>query len=402
MARKGGQDRGLFERPKGSGVWWIDYVGPDRREHVERGGTKTNARALLARRKTEVADGAWQPPYGHGVHAANRSRQPASSAPLALGTFARSWLRERAPNLTLAVREDYERLLRFHLFSDQLAHKAIAEIHDGDIAGLITRLSEKRTRGGRSLSPRRINMVIARLRTMFATARRRKLIAEDPMPYVPNLREPKPEVEPFDLGEARRLIEAARGWTRAFLTVLLFTGMRPNEVLALPWDACDFEHDVIRVRRTVNRRHGFGLPKTPGSEREVEMGGVVRAALMEQRARSQLRGELVFPSETGTAIDLANFRRRSWPGILRRARVRARPIYQCRHTFARLALEQGDTPQHVAAMLGHTTLEMLFRVYSRWMERPESRALARLDAAFRAEAGRDSGQDSGLKSTQFE
>jgi integrase len=245
-------------------------------------------------------------------------------------------------------------------------------------------------------------MVIGRLRTMFATVRRRKLITEDPMPYVPNLREPKPEVEPFDLGEARRLIDAARGWSRAFLTVLLFTGMRPNEVLALPWDAIDFEHHLIRVQRTVNRRHGFGLPKTPGSERDVEMSATVRAALIEQRARSQLRGELVFPSETGTAIDLANFRRRSWPAILRRAKVRPRPIYQCRHSFARLALEQGDTPQHVAAMLGHTTLEMLFRVYSRWMERPESRALGRLDAAFRAEAGRDSGQDPGLKSTQFE
>ena len=93
------------------------------------------------------------------------------------------------------------------------------------------------------------------------------------------------------------------------------------------------------------------------------MSALVRAELQEQRARSQLRGELVFPSEAGTAIDLANFRARNWPRILREAKVRPRVVYQCRHTFARLALEQGDTPQHVAAMLGHTTLEMLFRVY---------------------------------------
>ncbi len=43
MARKGNQDRGLYERPEGSGIWWIRYVEPDRAEHRERGGTKTEA-----------------------------------------------------------------------------------------------------------------------------------------------------------------------------------------------------------------------------------------------------------------------------------------------------------------------------------------------------------------------
>jgi integrase len=99
----------------------------------------------------------------------------------------------------------------------------------------------------------------------------------------------------------------------------------------------------------------------------------VREALQEQRARSQLRGELVFPSEQGTAIDLANFRARNWDRIVKRAKVRPRTLYQCRHTFARLAIEYGDTPQHLAAQLGHTSVEMVFRVYSRWMTRPASR-----------------------------
>jgi integrase len=258
-------------------------------------------------------------------------------------------------------------------------------------------LSERKTRRGNLLSARRVNMVIARLRTIFATAHWRKLMAVDPMPHIKNLREAKPDVDPFDLDESLRLIEAAHYWERTLLSVLLFTGMRPNEALALSWDCINFEHGLIRIRRTVHRRFGFGLPKTPGSERDVEMSGIVRAELQNQRARSQLRGELVFPSGGDTAIDLANFRARNWPRILRDAKVRPRVVYQCRHTFARLALEHGDTPQHVAAMLGHTTLEMLFRVYSRWMSRPESSALARLDAAIRAKSSHGSSHGSGLK-----
>lgn len=54
-------------------------------------------------------------------------------------------------------------------------------------------------------------MVIARLRTIFVTAKRRKLIADDPIRYVANLRELRPKVDPFDLKEARRLLKAAHG-----------------------------------------------------------------------------------------------------------------------------------------------------------------------------------------------
>ena len=222
------------------------------------------------------------------------------------------------------------------------------------------------------------------------------------MEYVDRLREPKPDVDPLDLAEALRIIDAAKGWERAFLTVLLFTGMRPGEALALAWDNIDFERNLIQVRRTVNPRFGFGLTKTPGSARDVEMSATVRAALMGQRARSQLKGELVFPSLAGTPIELQNFRLRNWPRILRRAKVMPRVLYQCRHTFVRLALEHGDHPQHIAAMLGHVSTEMIFKRYGRWMRRPESAALARLDAAIRAKAGHGSGHDSGLKTAQLE
>jgi integrase len=61
-------------------------------------------------------------------------------------------------------------------------------------------------------------------------------------------------------------------------------------------------------------------------------------------------------------------------------KVRTRTVYQCRHTFARLEIEHGDTPQRVAAQLGHTSVEMVFRAYSKWMTRP----VGRLEALERA------------------
>jgi integrase len=369
---------------------------------MERGGTKTDARGLLARRKTEIADGTWQSPYGHGTHAANGERRPASDASITLGEFANRWLEERTPWLTPRVAHDYRLMLKCKLHSHALARKPLTEIDDGDVARLIKHLCAQKARGGKPLGPRSVNMLIARLRTIFATACDRGLIDANPMRRVKNLRECKPEVDPFDMTETLQLIEAAQGWERPFLSCLLFAGLRPNEAFALSWDHIDFEHGLIRVRRNLTPRHGLGLPKTPGSERDVEMSGIVRASLNEQRARSRLKGDLVFPSTEGTPLDLDNFRARNWPRLLKRAGVRARVLYQCRHSFARLLLEQGDTPQHVAAMLGHTTVKMVFQVYGRWMSRPESTALARLDAALTSKAGHGSGHGSRLKTAQNE
>ena len=42
-------------------------------------------------------------------------------------------------------------------------------------------------------------------------------------------------------------------------------------------------------------------------------------------------------------------------------------MYQTRHSFASNALAAGEPPSWVAAMLGHTTPEMLFTVYARYI-----------------------------------
>ncbi len=225
MSRKGRKDRGLFERPAGSGTYWIRYAGSDGREHMERGGTKSEARALYMRRRTEIHDGTWQSPRERRATRSGVIDSAAGRAPLTLGAFARAWLEERAPHLTEPVRYDYRLLLNSHLHRHALASKPLAEVDDGDISRVIKLISESKGRRGERLSPRRINMVIGRLRTIFATAHRRKLIADDPMKYVKNLREPKSDVDPFDLDEALRIVEAARDSDRAFLSVLLFTGV---------------------------------------------------------------------------------------------------------------------------------------------------------------------------------
>jgi integrase len=289
------------------------------------------------------------------------------------------------PDLAQSTAYWYRCLLDAYVFRHPIGVKPIAELSDRDINLLVKELKERPTRSGKPLSKRSINAVLARLRTILSVAQRRKLIAEDPMVYVDNLDEAKPEVDPFDLSEARALLQGAQGWERAFLAVLLFGGLRPNEALALRWSDIDWRNGAIWVKRNLTR-FGFGDPKTHASKRDVPMMGPVREALTEQRPRSELRGELVFPDSNGGPFDLANFRHRNWPRILRRAGVRPRTLYQCRHTFARLFLERGEGPQWVARALGHSSVQMVFQVYGRWCAATnlESRARATLEADLSA------------------
>ena len=53
--------------------------------------------------------------------------------------------------------------------------------------------------------------------------------------------------------------------------------------------------------------------------------------------------------------------------LLRHLGLERRRPYQMRHTAATLWLASGEAPEWIARQLGHTTTEMLFRVYSRYV-----------------------------------
>jgi hypothetical protein len=45
--------RGVFERPPGFGIWWIQYFDSDGRRRREKAGTRDNAKKLVEKRRTE-------------------------------------------------------------------------------------------------------------------------------------------------------------------------------------------------------------------------------------------------------------------------------------------------------------------------------------------------------------
>jgi hypothetical protein len=61
MARPVKKQRGIFERPKGSGVWWICYFDQNGKKHREKVGLRQTAISAYRKRKTEVREGRFFP-----------------------------------------------------------------------------------------------------------------------------------------------------------------------------------------------------------------------------------------------------------------------------------------------------------------------------------------------------
>jgi len=61
MPREIKKQRGIFERPKGSGIWWICYAGIDGQLHREKVGMRQAAINVYQLRKTQIRLGTFAP-----------------------------------------------------------------------------------------------------------------------------------------------------------------------------------------------------------------------------------------------------------------------------------------------------------------------------------------------------
>ena len=107
--------------------------------------------------------------------------------------------------------------------------------------------------------------------------------------------------------------------------------------------------------------------KTDGSHRAIQMSQLVYDALKSQYEITSKIGDCVFCTQSGTPLLRRNVNRRVWYPLLRHLGLKPRRPYQTRHTAATLWLASGENPEWIARQMGHSSTEMLFTVYSRYV-----------------------------------
>jgi len=278
-------------------------------------------------------------------------------------TFSTDWLDEMRIQWRRSYISTMEGTLKNYL-NPHFGKKEVGRITKKDILEFRASLAKVQTRSGKRLSASRMNRIMTPLRMILSEAANR---FEFSSPYhgIKSLTVPRTDVEPFSIDEVKQIIDTVRPDFRNYYIVRFFTGMRTGEIDGLQWDHVDFKRRQILVRQAlVNGRLEY--TKNDGSFRTIEMSQLVVDALTEQKKATGKNG-FVFCTRTGGPLNHNNVTKRIWYPLLRHLELRKRRPYQTRHTAATLWLAAGENPEWIARQMGHTTTEMLFRVYSRYV-----------------------------------
>jgi integrase len=224
---------------------------------------------------------------------------------------------------------------------------------------------------GKRLAPSTINGIMGILRQIMDEAALRYGVS-NPCLSVKRLKNPRKDIDPFSLEEVQQTLARVRVDYRPYLTVRFFTGLRSGEVHGLRWKHVRLERREILIRETFSNGR-VEYTKNDGSQRELHMSQPVYDALIQMRPDGYADDPkafddiYVFRNRNGQPIDNTNFNDRVWKPLLRNLGFKYRRPYQMRHTCATLWLAAGEAPEWIARQLGHSTTEMLFRTYSRFV-----------------------------------
>ena len=209
----------------------------------------------------------------------------------------------------------------------------------------------------------------------FALAVRQGALAYNPAHNVEGIADKRPEPKALTAADVRALRASAARFeheptrrvgreTRhpgmvALVDVLLGTGVRIGEALALRWSEVDLDAGTIRIEATVIRPSGTRPerqphPKTDNSRRTLTLPPFALGSLLDLRVRMTHAnaGDLVFPSAAGTLRDPSNTRK-AWNTICEGAGLVGVTPHAIRRTVATVIDRESDT-QTAATQLGST------------------------------------------------
>ena len=185
-------------------------------------------------------------------------------------------------------------------------------------------------------------------------------------------------------------------------TFAVYTGVRHGELAALAWEDIDWEKGTIHIQRNLNALGMFVPPKTDAGDRVITLLEPALEALKAQRTLTSLqpKTEIVFHHREYGAMEYQNLQFVFMPRMrkgkqkayyslssigarfnaaVKRAGIRRRNPYHTRHTFACWLLSAGANPSFIASQMGHENAQIVYDVYSTWIEEMNDDRVAMLN-----------------------
>lgn len=177
---------------------------------------------------------------------------------------------------------------------------------------------------------------------------------------------PKAKRELPDESDIQTVMESADCTFGMFAYLILFTGCRRGEALALQWRDIDFQNKVIHIYKSVNYSGDNQNvpvlsmhPKTDAGIRDVAM-----LACVEERLSVMAKGkpdtDFLFGGDK--PLTKSAFRRK-WQAYQKETGIDFTP-HQLRHAYATLLYDAGIDEKVAQGLMGHSTIALTRDIYT--------------------------------------
>lgn len=221
------------------------------------------------------------------------------------------------------------------------------------------------------------NRCIYYLSEIFKFAVQMDAIASNPVLNVSIPRERKAKATKVKYWEREQIVEflkiVSQEYTGkndkiyVFFRLLIFTGMRKGELMALRWEDIDFIRQEVKISKTVSRdKRGAQIitsPKTEMANRIVVLDNETCAVLREyKKATKAKNNNLIIPNTVGNPLCMTKGDK--WlTHIIDKYGLIPMSMHGFRHTFASLAKDAGLDELQVQYQLGHVDVKTTLQYY---------------------------------------
>jgi integrase len=220
-----------------------------------------------------------------------------------------------------------------------------------------------------------VRLELALLSHLFLKACKEwELPLENPVKSIERPKVPKGRILFLKEDEAIRLLKECKASRNKMLYpyvfVLLQTAMRPSEAAGLRWNQIDFERRALTLLITKNEPRTVPLTKTV-------------LEVLAKLKNSNPNNEFVFLNGEGKSLHAQNIPSSRFRPSFDKARARAQlpslHMHDLRHTAASHMLMAGTDIRTLAAILGHSTLQMVLR-YTHLLDEHKLKAVDRINS----------------------
>lgn len=273
------------------------------------------------------------------------------------------WLAVYVKNrVKLRTYQKYQQILNSHILPS-IGDMELQFVKAHDIQQLIyVELAENKKLAGNT-----INIALAVLKGLFASAEDEELILKNPCTRIKRVAVDEKHIEVFTLREQRKLEYGVRqdGRLRMFgILISLYTGLRLGELLALTWSDVDFVRNTLAINKTKTSycvdANGYTKPKTKSSVRLIPIPPNVVAMLRLMKKHSTCQWVVEY---NGNPIHERGYQA-LFERLQRRLGIRPRGFHALRHTFATRAMECGTDCKTLSELMGHANAMITINRYT--------------------------------------